>query len=359
MAFDVTHIISSDTSIELLDQLALTCQPSDKIISIGKPQQAEFDAEFDIIQPAFGVHSLAKAKLLEKVNLGSIIHIWSSDLLEIALEVADIKKSQIILSVLSVNSTHEQNKLPWIAGANNISILTRTDAGVQSCLNLGADPKKFFSIPIVSKESDIENIRNNRLRVRRELNISDDKTVLAIPNEILTPESGHKIAIWAHAILSWVLDDIALIVPGDSEEFDNVYKFATNTGFLNNVYFTKNEFTPTEVISACDIALFSGDENNKNLGRIAEAIKQARPVIADNCAEIHEITNAGELAYLIDTEPKTLSSAMLKLLEDKDLRCKLIAACDADSSLFSPDFAKDKLAKIYTTLAEVDKVEAE
>ena len=352
LAFDVAHIISSKTPFELLDQLALTCEPFDKIISVGKPLRETFPAKLEILQPAFGVQSLAISKIENLINLGSILHVWSDEMVELAVAVAKKKKCEILLSVMSVNSNCEENKLPWIAGANNIKIITRTQAGVKSCLDIGADPTKFASVPLAADVVADDHISSTRIRVRRELGIDDKTTVLAVPADVLTPESGQKIAIWAHAILSWVVDDIYLIVPGNSDEFDTIYKFATNTGFVDRIHFTKDEFTPAEVISACDIAVFAGDENHKNLGRIAESIMQSCPTIVDDCAEITEITNAGQLAKLVSVEPKTVSSAMLELIENSDITDKLITSCKSNHSKFSPENAKSALAEIYKSLVK-------
>ena len=323
MAFDVAHIISSQTPRAALDQLALICEPYDKIISLGTPLRKDFPAQLETLQVPFNLDLIAKSKLAKAAHFGSILHVWSEDLVEIAAQAAREKRAKVLYSAPSVTATSEENKLPWLAGSLGVTITTPTRAGLNLCLNLNADPSKFAYLPLAWQELDSP--AQMREKIRKALKIDASAPVITLPDD-MTLNSGHKLAIWAHAIISWVHKGAKLLLPGYGPMYKNLHDFAEGSYFLKDVYFTKDRFSTEELIAASDICIFAGSRSQRNYPRLIQACAANRACIAVSTIESKELAPADSCALLVQRKPRDIASAMLKLVENSDLRQQLSQA---------------------------------
>lgn len=268
----------------------------------------------------FDLGIFAQNALAKHVHYGAILHIWSADLLDISVATATKKRNRLVYSAPSVSSTRDHNKLPWIAGKTGITVTTPTQAGLNLCLDLGADPTKFAHLPLIA--TPFSEAAQKGESLRNELGLSKSDFVITVTDE-MNIDSGHKLAIWSHAIVRWALEGVKLLLPGKGENYQALVSFAKNTYYFDSVYFTKSRFSAEELLSACDIALYAGSSKQRNYADFILAGSLGKARIATATAESNELGAHRESAMLVKREPRCIGAKILELCENAELRNKL------------------------------------
>jgi glycosyltransferase involved in cell wall biosynthesis len=169
----------------------------------------------------------------------------------------------------------------------------------------------------------------NKMNIRNEFGIAADKTVIGLIGRI-TPGKGHREFIDAIGILNkTVSGNTVYIVTGSSaiaeEHFEVEIKRLAKEKNINNIIFTGYKNDIAKILAGLDILAFPSHEESFGI-TLLEAMAMNIPVIASNNAGVTDVIPSKEYGVLIPPkDSKALADAILKLIEDTELRKKLAA----------------------------------
>jgi glycosyltransferase involved in cell wall biosynthesis len=188
--------------------------------------------------------------------------------------------------------------------------------------------------------------------VRRELGVADGEKIVAVPDGMVRG-AGHEMASWAHAIVRQVTAGAVLLFPGTGGLADRVRSFAATTGYDAEVHFTEDRHALSEVLAAADVAAFL---HERPVGVLALAAAMAAGVagIASRTPAIAECVDHEQEALLVaPSSPRQAAAALLRLVEDPGLACRLAAgARRRAASAFDPVACRTRLDEIYAAATQ-------
>ena len=151
-----------------------------------------------------------------------------------------------------------------------------------------------------------------------------------------------------HAILRNVLDGLRLMLPGRGPVETFVRNFAATTGYDEEVHVTGDRFALCDALAAADIAVFFHDRDC-GVNALAAAMSAGLPVVASGTPDSAELIRHEQTGLLArPKDPRAQSAAVLRLLDDRDLRVRLgRAAAELAGRHFHPGPARQRLREIH------------
>jgi glycosyltransferase involved in cell wall biosynthesis len=342
---DVVHIIDCSAPAEMLDQMLILREPDEKIISIGPAPRANGLGYIVRLHKPLGMTSLAGGRLGRAVPPGAILHLWSQQLLGAASRAAERIGGSLVLSIPHLPSGKQLEDLPWVIGSFSCMLTVPTDRARAALLEARADPARVAVLePVIPVRRQREETRSE---VRRAIRAEDDDILLTTTAE-MTQCAGHKLVLWAHAIIRRIRQKIRVVLPGSGTLEQSIRSFSRTTGYDGEVSFTGHRFSPAEIEQACDIALFCY-QKDCGLNRPVSAMAAALPLIAANTPDLSTLCRHKENALVIqDPGPREISKYIMQLVDDPQLAKDLggRARCRVEDD-FDTATVKKGLREIY------------
>jgi glycosyltransferase involved in cell wall biosynthesis len=194
---------------------------------------------------------------------------------------------------------------------------------------------------------------------RAELGIStDDPLLVAVGN--VTENRGQHVLISALPAIRAELPGARVAIVGDPhprprdlEYRDRLAALAGELGVADAVSFEGHRDDVSGVLAGADVVV-NPRLVGEAFGRVAcEALSAGTPVVAMREGAVPEVLRDGETALLVDPgDPGAIASAALRLLTDRDLAARLVAAGRRDVvRRFSPERSVAEFRRVATELA--------
>ena len=147
------------------------------------------------------------------------------------------------------------------------------------------------------------------------------------------------------------MDDVAFLLAGRGELYDDLRKLATELGIGDRVFFTQGEGNMMDWLSRMSIGcLTSISEGFSNA--IMEYMAAGMPVVAIDVGGNRDAVVDGETGYLVpERSPEEFAKPIIKLLRDEGLRASMGAkGFDRCSELFEVQKTIGQLEDYYRSL---------
>ena len=195
---------------------------------------------------------------------------------------------------------------------------------------------------------------------KKELELSEDTVLIGIVGR-LVPIKGHKYFLEAAKIINQGSgvrgQELRFVIIGDGELRKELEDYTKKLGIANDVVFTGFRRDLPKIYSDLDIVVLSSINEGTPVS-IIEAMASGKPVIATNVGGVSSLVENNINGFLINPQDvQALSDAIIKLLNDSDLRQKM--GREGRSSVF-PRYDISQLVKrvdlLYTQMiADVKK----
>lgn len=189
---------------------------------------------------------------------------------------------------------------------------------------------------------------NERSSARKALAVNDNAFVFAAVGRMV-PVKGFDMLLQAWSALQSNAE-LELILAGDGAELELLKKLSEDLS-LSNVRFLGYQHDIRKVFAACDALVISSHHEGIPL-TLLEAMALEIPVVATEVGGIVEVATDDEDALLVAPgNPERLGAAMLRLIEDADLRRRLGSAARARvEGAFNINKIVNKYEMLYTNL---------
>jgi len=189
----------------------------------------------------------------------------------------------------------------------------------------------------------------NKISSRKRLGLEKSITVLFVGRLVYTKGTDLLIKAWKEVILD--NPSCVLLIAGTGIEQSELESLCKNSGIEENVLFLGHINNVEEYLKVVDVFVFpSRHEGMPNA--LLEAMACGLPVIASRIGGVVDVVEDGRSGILFEPgDVSGLTSAMIKLLKDDDLRQKLGA--EARKRIvegFSIERAADEYIKLYGKL---------
>lgn len=351
----VAHIIDAQTPADMIWQMLAVRAQDEPVFSLGPSPRLGPTCKATILHRSIGPASLNAPRLVRVLPSGATLHVWSADLLEFAAASARRIGGKVVLSIPHLPDNRDTlADLPWLIGQQGCTLTVPTEQARKLLLSLKADPQRVVTLPPAADFlADPAESQAKRKKVRKALGVSDNELLMVVPGEMVR-YGGHKLASWSHAILRNMHKPVQMLFPGHGPQEKTVRFFAETTGFVNEVYFTGEEFTRDEIFAAAYGAMFFY-KHDCGITALAQAMAAGLPILAAATPDIAEICTHEKTALLVKAgDPRTASAVLLRLLDDANLAARLgQAARDYAVENFHPSKIRKKLCEIYATAKPV------
>lgn len=239
---------------------------------------------------------------------------------------------------------------PWTARAVSISEATR-----EFCIrSMGFRPAQVEILlnptPRLGHAGAVdERVRALRLRY----GIRDDEPVVGIASR-LYPVKGHHILLPAFQQVLRRVPAAKLLIVGDGPERANLEAQARSLGLSQQVSFAGFQEDIAAHLRLCWVTAVPSVHPEPFGLVVVESMAAGVPVIASRIGGLPEIVTDGVAGLLVEAEqPEALATAMVRVLEDSDLRHRLASRCIAESERFSMDHFVQRMEAIYREVVAV------
>jgi glycosyltransferase involved in cell wall biosynthesis len=186
--------------------------------------------------------------------------------------------------------------------------------------------------------------------LRKELGIPINHSIICTITH-LEEHKGLKYLLESASLLLGSNSSISFLVVGDGTLTNELKKRCIDLRIEENVVFAGERSDILEILSLIDIFVLPSVREGFGLS-LLEAMECGKPIIATNVGGIPEVVKSGVNGILVPPkDPEALYSAMIKLLDDKDMMKKMgyegKKICKKD---FSSKAMVDKVEELYDKL---------
>lgn len=344
---NIVHLIDADTPQDMLDQLLALREPNERVLSLGPPPTyARLRAiPVEALPRPMGVAAWSWRRLAKTLPTKAILHVWSRELLLPAWRAARAVGGRMVCSLPHLPTGRVLDEMPWEMGQFGLRLTVPTERSRDELLRRRTDARRLFVLPPATQRPS--DTTQRRARVRKALGLANDEVLILVPAEMLRG-AGHDWACWAHAICREIQDRGRLILPGSHPRESRVQFFANTTGFGHETFFTGERFPREDAMAASDVAAFLY-EQDLGLTALAEAMSAGLAILASRTPDLAATLVDGQTALLARPgDPRTAAAALLRLIEEPDLRERLARAAQAHAQQhFQRDIVRARLEEIY------------
>jgi len=213
--------------------------------------------------------------------------------------------------------------------------------------------KKFkandiIAVPGIGIDSTkFENVKVNRIKKRKDLEIPEDTVVLLIVGEMIK-RKNHETALKALSTLK--NNNYVLLVCGKGELESQLKEMTLKLGISDKVKFLGFRNDIPEICIASDIFVFPSYQEGLPVS-VMEAMSAGLPIIASRIRGNTDLIQDGIGGYLHKPEDYFgIAKSIDKIIDDKNLRVEMGIHNKEEVKKFDKQVVKDKMTKLYNGL---------
>lgn len=273
---------------------------------------------------------LKKIKELDKAKNFDILHQFHLFPLGGASILAKKKlKKPLVTSLMGGEIYSLTNPLPKIFNPYLTGVMNNSDAITSPCNDYAGYAKKRGvkrEVIVIPHGVDLADFNPDRYsdEIRKSFGIYDDE-IMVLSLQRLHKLKGVEYLITAIPGVIEKTPNVKFIIVGKGPEKEKLEELVKKLDIGRNVIFTG--FVPhgekLSAAAACDI--FAFHSNYESFGIVlVEAMASGKPVISTDVGAIPEIVDDGKTGIIVPPrDSKAFADAILKLVEDKNLRTKM------------------------------------
>jgi len=286
-----------------------------------------------------------------------IVHVWRMSSLRV-VRILGAGRSRMLAS-----AAWPMRKRPGLPGALDRKAFQRAEyvvatssAEVERCMRLGLPAEKVVLIPPGVRSAAMQKGAEKTLRQVLHLN---DAIRLILCVGPLEHDKGYLEAIWAFDILSYLYDNLHLVVVGGGPYRERMERFVHDIQCAGRVHFIGPQPEAARLLSEADI-VWVPSRASGGVNVALEAMAAGRPVVASAPAGLTEIIRDGETGFLVPLGDKAALARQTRLLIEDQERAQRMGASGRQHVLsqFSVASLIEQYAKLYERLAAVSPVQS-
>lgn len=220
-------------------------------------------------------------------------------------------------------------------------LITINDEDFSACQKWKA--KKKYKISGIGVSGDKVTKALPRDKARESLGIKDEFVILTVSE--FTKNKNYPVMLKTIANLKD--KNIKYFICGTGSEMEDIKKFAHELGLDDVVYFFGYVKNVPDIMSASDVFLTASHREGLALS-VIEAMNFALPIVGSNVRGVRDLVQENENGYLCEKDDViAFTSALEKLLKDKELREKLGQKSLEKSKQYSLENVQKELEDIY------------
>lgn len=212
--------------------------------------------------------------------------------------------------------------MPYVASDKDFDSLARltcrgccvtvpTRIAAEKMLSCGAMANSVFVLPPCANEPP--DVSDKRLRIRQQLDISDDQHLLVMLGEI-DHNGGYRLGPWVQAVAHQIRDDVRLVIAGEGKAKETLRHFIVSSGYPDEAFLTGWNLDNDDVLCAGDIMLHL-PTSCAGVWPIAAGMFAGLATVCSDTPESREI--AGDSALVVRRDdPRQTTAAVLGLLQN-------------------------------------------
>jgi glycosyltransferase involved in cell wall biosynthesis len=233
----------------------------------------------------------------------------------------------------------------WLLRRSN-RVVAGHAAEVRCYRRLGMPAERVCLIPPGVAPAEAPAVPREELLRRQALPATARVVVCAGP---LQAHKGYRDGLWALDILTYLYDDLHLVVLGDGPDRARLQRFARDIQMLDRAHFLGRREGLADWLAAADV-VWVPSRADGGVNVALEAMSAGRPVIAGKTPGLAEVVTDGETGYLFAPGDKVaLARLTRRLLDDASLRRRL---GEAGQQRAEERFAAAELARRWTEMVE-------
>jgi glycosyltransferase involved in cell wall biosynthesis len=191
--------------------------------------------------------------------------------------------------------------------------------------------------------------------IRKELGIPAHSPIIGSV-AVLRPEKALEVLIEAAGIVVSQRADAKALIVGSGPEEEKLRTLIDSLGLQEAVLLIGQRSDIPDLVNAIDIAVCCSDREGSPLS-VMEYMAAGKPIVATNVGGLPEMIEEGVNGLLVERrDAKALAAAILRLVDDEDLRVRLGAAGkELQVKEFGLDAMVERTEALYEELVENSK----
>ena len=345
----VIHLVEERTALDCLETLSLLARPGDEIVCLGPPPPLPPARPMEISRHLPKCRLPACWALRNVAREASVVHAWSLTSAGIALGSLPGRPPRVLLSLPAMPRGPAIKSLARDSVAGRLRLTAPTEVSRRALIACGCAESAVHVLP--PPACPVSHRRQRRSGMRKALGVTAKARLVLSPGE-MTLHSGHKLAVWACAVLRQIREDVRLLLPVGGPAESSVRNFARAAGHGDELLISRDRFDPADVLAAADVVAFLCSRDC-GVTTLAGAMATGLPILASRTPDNVECTDAGRAALLVPpNDPRRASAGLLRLLEEPTLAAELARqAKQKAKSHFSVSASRQRLDEIYQAVA--------
>jgi len=156
------------------------------------------------------------------------------------------------------------------------------------------------------------------IQAKRDLGIEPHRPVVGITAQ-LRPEKDHQNLLAAMKLVVLAHPDALLIVTGDGQIQDELYRVAQNYGLLGNVRFLGQRRDVPNIVAAYDVGVLSSWVVETLPLAVLEYMAAGKPTVSTDVGSVSDLVTSGKTGFLVPAkDPNALANGILNILQDTE-----------------------------------------
>ena len=226
------------------------------------------------------------------------------------------------------------------------AVIVPTDSIIPILREWGVKNKKIFPVATGVLEKEFE--KPDRKTIREKYGIADDKTLLLLISR-LTGEKNVEFVLRSVARILRKENKLKFLVSGGGYLVPEIKKYVAENGLQNKIILTdvverqelKNYY------AAADIFVYGSKSETQGMV-VSEAMYCGLPIVAVNATGTSSLVLNNGNGFLVSENEEEFAAAVIKLIEDKDLRQKFGETSARIARIkFTSDVCAEEVLKVY------------
>ena len=233
------------------------------------------------------------------------------------------------------------------------AVIVPTDSIIPILRKWGVKNKNIIPIATGVLEEEFENPDRNK--IREKYNIKDDETALFMVSRLTAEKNVEFVFRSLKNILK--KDDVKLLVVSGGYLMEELKNFCNGNGIEKKVIFC-GEVEREEIknyYASADIFVYGSKSETQGM-IITEAMYMGLPIVVVNATGINSLVLNNGNGFLVQEKEEEFEKAVLKLIDDKDLREKFSETSGRIARQnFTASVCAEKLLKVYQKEIDIYK----
>ena len=349
----VVHVIDAACGLDALLEAAQLAGPDQPLMCIGPPPAwDDSPPRFGLPAPmqtvsVWGLRGRRRRKLRDLIPPQAVPLCWSISAAA-ALRAAGDRAGPAPLIRLTAAAEPQLHELHRLSESTRPTVVCIHTSIAEALAGVAPATEVKVIGPLACR---VPAGKARRARARKRLGLADEQVAIAAPGPV-ERGSGHRMAVWATAILTVAEVAVRLVMQETGRAARQAANFARQAGFAEQTILAPPQVPLPELLAAADVAVFLGPDRLPPV-HLASAMAAGLPIVAADTPAAGEWLAFGRSALPAAADkPRDVARALLRVIEDKALGARLgRSARQAAKRKFDPQSIRRQWADLYAAVS--------